>query len=204
MPEIVTIAISGANFFPTVLFLLVLIYWLISLIGALDIDIFDIDIDFEAEGLHIDIFSFLKLNNIPVTIYITMVVFISWIMCISITLFTGISSGTLGYLYMVLSFPIAILCTSFLTIPLKGVFKGIGESKTRSNENLKGQLCTLKFNLTGDKISQATIEDDEAEVLINVKKSRNSEDIPKGGTGLVIKEDESKQFYIIEHYNEWE
>ncbi|MEM7108508.1 MAG: hypothetical protein AAF519_09810 [Bacteroidota bacterium] len=47
MQAFLDLAFSGVNLIPTVLLLFIIVYWLIVIIGVIDID--TLDIDFEAE-----------------------------------------------------------------------------------------------------------------------------------------------------------
>ena len=47
MSELINNAFTGVNIIPTVLLMLVLIYWLTVILGIIDIDFFDFDIDFD-------------------------------------------------------------------------------------------------------------------------------------------------------------
>ena len=49
MMELVTAAFLPVNFVLTVLLILVVLYWLMVIIGALDADLFDIDFDTDVD-----------------------------------------------------------------------------------------------------------------------------------------------------------
>ena len=44
MPELLKNAFTGGNLIPTVLLILIVLYWLIAIIGAIDFDILDLDL----------------------------------------------------------------------------------------------------------------------------------------------------------------
>ncbi len=49
MKELIDAAFSSVNIFPTILFILIIIYWLFVVIGAMDINVLDFDVDADAD-----------------------------------------------------------------------------------------------------------------------------------------------------------
>lgn len=201
MAEIFELAVSGINIFPTILFGLMILFWLLSLLAGLDIDGLDFDLDLE-----VDFLSFLNFGNIPLTIYASITTFVMWALQMTFSINTGITGGVVALGVLAGAFTGGIVVTSLLAIPLKGVFKHMGGKSAAESLDLKGQLCTLKYDLEGDGISQGMVDDIEQNILINVKKFKDTPDMKKGQQGLIIKEDPSRKFYFIELYNEneWE
>lgn len=49
MNDLLQAAISAPNIIPTALLVFVLVYWLVVILGAIDIDFFDVDVETEAD-----------------------------------------------------------------------------------------------------------------------------------------------------------
>lgn len=50
MLDLLHAAVSAPNIVPTALLLFVLVYWLVVIVGAVDLDFFDVDVEMEAEA----------------------------------------------------------------------------------------------------------------------------------------------------------
>ncbi len=208
MPEIFSIALSGVNIIPTTFLAVAMFYWLFVIIGGLDIDIFGFDIDFDvdAEGIFVDILSFLKINNVPITIYLTTVLIFQWFFLMLFAINTGINGGILGWGALILLTIFSLILTSYITLPFKSLFKDIGGKSLENSETLVGKGCVLKYDLNGNEVSQAIIDDKDGKILVSVKKFNNCIDIKKGQSALIIDEEKNKNIYLIEPFNEneWE
>ncbi len=201
MGELLTISISGVNIIPTSILGLMLIYWIITIVSGLDVSGFSIDLDMEADGIFIDALSFLKLNNVPITFYISIWVFYVWTVMLCLTFYTGINGGLLGGGILIGVSFISLIATSYSTIPFKGMFNDIGGMSLENETPLIGQVCTMKFDLGDNKTSQAQLDEHEDNVLINVQKFNNCADLKRGDKALIIEVNKEKNIYLIEPYN---
>jgi hypothetical protein len=73
--ELLKNAFIGGNIIPTVLLILVVLYWIIVILGVLDFDFLDFDLDLEAgEGPFYALLSFLKLGELPFMVVFTILI----------------------------------------------------------------------------------------------------------------------------------
>ena len=143
----------------TIPFLIFLCIWVISLLGLLDLEIFDAlsgDVDVEADGGNI--FSSMGLDGVPLLVALTLVDFYGMAFTFVarkflMPLLDGFMTGTvLGLLMavgaLVLAIPLAAICVK----PLRKFFvTHEGESKN----NMMGTICVVKTQTVTESFGQA-------------------------------------------------
>lgn len=199
MKELFDFAFSGVNIIPTLLFLFVMIYWLIVIVGIVDIDTFDIDVDAD---LNVDGFSsvllFFNIGDMPFMIFLTFFTIPFWMVTLAVNDFLGIESFFPGLIVLIPSFIGCLFVAKFLTIPVALFFKK-AKSHHEGVENIVGSICQAKLQITSDKISQAEIKVNGSSVLINAK-TKPGLVIEKGQQALVIEHQKDLNFFIVEPY----
>jgi len=217
MLELFNVAILPLNLPFTILLLLIILYWLSVIIGALDLSFLDFDLDVETDtdvdvegdvnisstaGLHFKLLRFVNLAYIPLMVIVSIFGISLWIGAILANYyFNPIMSPMIGLLIFIINFISAIFVTKIFTTPLKPLFKSLNLSASKTE--IVGSLCTLKFNLEIGQMGQAEVEIGGAPVLINVKVEKDPK-LLKGDKALVIMKSENKEYYIIEEFKEWE
>ncbi|MEZ5480371.1 MAG: hypothetical protein R3E95_23680, partial [Thiolinea sp.] len=75
--------------FPTLVFsillLVIMLYWLVALLGMMELDILDGDADLDSEtegGFFASWLSKFKLDGLPLTIILSAVTLVSWVLCV--------------------------------------------------------------------------------------------------------------------------
>lgn len=198
MTEIIKNAVEGVNIIPTALLGFVLIYWLVLMVGAIDLDFFEIDLDLDADGsgAFYAILVFLNINKLPFMLVISIITLNFWIISMLIYYLPIDIGGLLNGLLLIPAFLISLLITKVVTSPLKGLFDSNKVQDDRFNE-IKGQLCTLMCDVKEGRLGQGKIERDGAELLINVKSEYDEDTFEKGEEVYVSKKDNNKNIYYI-------
>ncbi|WP_109831227.1 OB-fold-containig protein [Reichenbachiella versicolor] len=201
MSELLEFAFSGINLIPSMLFLFVILYWLIAILGMIDIDAVDIDIDIDTD-IEISGFaallSFFNIGHMPLMIFVTFFTIPLWM----ITLLINDYLGYFGWLPQLIVFiPTMIgslFIAKFFTIPIARFYKKVRKN-TEAIEDIVGKMCTAKLRITSDRIGQAEINVGGTSVLISAK-TQNQEVVEKGSTALIIQQSNDHNFYIVEPY----
>ncbi len=217
MQELFNVAILTLNLPFTILLVLVVIYWISVIVGAMDLSFLDFDLDVETDadvdvetdvsisstaGLHLKLLRFVNLAYIPLMVIVSIFVVSLWIGAIlGNYYFNPGMSPLIGLVIFIANFIIAVIVTKILTTPLKPLFKSLNHAASKTE--IIGTLCTLKYNLEVGRMGQAEVEIGGAPVLINVKIEKDPK-MEKGDKALVIMESENKEYYIIEEFKEWE
>ncbi|MBU2710555.1 hypothetical protein [Zooshikella harenae] len=195
--------------FPTivysVLLAFVLAYWLLSLIGLLDIDILDLDLDIDGDveftGLTGSISGLLiscGLTGVPLTIVVSLLVIFSWIF----TYFTDFFllqllepnwiRSLLGLASIIASFLISVPITARLIQPLKPLFQ-THDSRLGS---IVGTTCIVTSSKVNEHFGRAEIKKDHDAIIIYIR-SNEPNTIRKGDNVLIIDCDAEKNIYKV-------
>jgi hypothetical protein len=218
--------LNNLTSFPVVIytFLLAIIigYWILALIGAVDIEMFDlnfeVDLDLELDGnIGTDIDSnatglsgvtgfMLKwgLTGVPVTVVVSILVAFSWLICYVIVsifyplfLIDKISLGfiktIIGFVIFVVSFGLAIPMTSWIIKPLKKVFITHGAVKKSS---LIGCECLVKTGHVTPVFGQATYDDGGAGMIFDVR-AEIADGVKKGDWVVLVEYNEEEGSYLV-------
>ena len=127
--------------FPTgimsVLLLLVLAYWLLVIIGGLDMDMLDVDVDVDTGGGDPEvetesgsgggILGALGLGGVPLTVVVSLLVLFSWTLtAISSQLWNGVAGLIVGSAAVLASLGIGLGATIIAIKPLRALFNSPG------------------------------------------------------------------------------
>lgn len=208
MRELISNAFNGVNIIPTVLLGLVLLYWLVVIIGVIDIDLFDVDIDLDleaidgGEGLYAFL-TFLNVKEIPFMIVLSIISIIFWIISMLMYLLPIKSGGLINGILLIPALILSILITKPITNATKGIFKKVHDEALSEEEAVIGQLITVISDIKDGRLGQGEIKREGASLRINIK-SEFAEDIfIKNEEAYVTKKDEEKNiYYIVKLYKE--
>ena len=200
--------------FPVVVFtfllIIILCYWLMALVGVVDIELFDADIDIDldidmemqtdfetevsvdpnAEGLG-GIAGFMLnwgLTGVPVTVVISLLIVTSWLICYLVVsiLFPLIPFGfikyTIGAGLLFVCFGLSIPLTAWSIRPFKGFFITHNAVK---KETLIGQECEVRTGKVTATFGQGILEDGGAGMILDIR-ADESKNIKKGDTVILI------------------
>lgn len=231
MTEFLAAVLSFPTLIFTVLLVFVLLYWGLVLLGALDIELFDldadvgdVDLDLDLGGGELDVggevggevdgdvdldgdsdapsglFSTLGLAGVPITMTVSLVVFLAWAISLVATVAIGDATDGMGLLgsllwagiglgSVVAAFPVAALALR----PFKGSFV-VHQAPRRSS--LLGRTCTIAtLRVTGTH-GQAEIDDGGAGLLIQVRCPRENH-LTKGAEAVLYEYDEELEAFLV-------
>ena len=197
--------------FYTVLLGIVLFYWALVMLGLLDFEGLDTEIEMELDtdldlesdastpGGFAGLLASLGLNGVPLSLVCSLLILFSWLFSFFaarhiIPLFPGsmlqwIASAAV----IVLSLTLAIPITVRIVRPMKGAF--VVHHAIR-NKSLVGQRCEIKSLEVNERTGQALLEDGGAGMLLSVwAKTPNS--LSKGDCAMIIDYNESNEIYQV-------
>lgn len=202
MPELLKTSITGVNIIPTTLLGLTVLYWLTVIIGALDIDFFDFDLDAvdsdSVTGPFHGILAFLNVADLPFMLVFSIFILTFWVLSMLMHLLPFETGGLIIGILFIPNLIISGFITKVITHPLKTLFKDVYKTDNKVNE-IEGKLCTLLCDLSFGRLGQAEVKRDATSIIINVKVDE-CENLQKGEKALVIRKDADKNFYIINKF----
>ncbi len=206
MSELFNNALTGVNIIPTILLGFVLFYWLTVIIGVIDFDLFDIDVDIDGDfdvdaggdiGPFHAFLAFLNLSELPFMLVFSVIVLVFWILAMFMFLLPITPGGLTNGLLLIPAFIVSSLIAKIITNPLKKIFKKVYQEELNQGEPIVGQIITLMCDLKDGRLGQGEIKREGASILINVKQYDENETFIKGEEAYVTKKNDEKNVYYI-------
>lgn len=172
------IVASFPTIFFTVLLIVVVIYWLFTILGVFDISLLDFDIDISADG---DISSAnaltglmmrFGLHGVPVTIIISLIVLFGWLLCYYLVYFlsplfsTGLLRLLLGLPALIGSLYVAVLLTSFVIRPLRPFFH---KTQQETIKRVLGQVAIVRSSVVNEQFGEVSLADGGAGLILKAR-----------------------------------
>jgi len=172
--------------FPTAIFTVLLcvcaLYWAGAVIGLVDIDILNIDvdgsIDMNPDSPHTapDVLAGLlikfRLVGVPVVITLSIIIVIGWLICYYLAHFllgwteNGFMRFLLGLPINAVSLIAAAWLTSHLMKPLRGLFK---HSTTQKHKHILGQTAIVRTSRVDANFGEASLDDGGAGLILKIR-----------------------------------
>lgn len=206
MSELFNNALTGVNIIPTILLGFVLFYWLTVIIGVIDFDLFDIDVDIDGDfdvdaggdiGPFHAFLAFLNLADLPFMLVFSVIILVFWIIAMFMFLLPITPGGLINGLLLIPAFIVSSLIAKIITNPLKKIFKKVYQEELNQGEPIVGQIITLMCDLKDGRLGQGEIKREGASILINVKQYDENETFIKGEEAYVTKKNDEKNVYYI-------
>jgi hypothetical protein len=191
--------ISNALSFPTIFYTgllgLVVVYWLISIFGLVGYDAFEVEVD-NGGGLA-DWLNKFRLDGIPFTLSLSLIIFFSWILCFYMVEFfintmikdidDEIVHIALGFWLLILSPAIALPIVIALLSPFKPFLNKLRkEAEGASANDFVGRTAMIRSEKVN--LLQGTVElsDGGAGLIFQVRAAEPNE--YKRGDKVILKE----------------
>ncbi|MBN8757572.1 MULTISPECIES: OB-fold-containig protein [Variovorax] len=193
----------------TVLLGVVVIYWVLAMLGMVDIEHSGLDVDVgvhtHADGDANDVGHLASyvvafgLNGVPFSVAVSLLVLVSWTVCclggewllpLVPTLPLQLLAGTV---LLVASAVIAIPVTAVAIRPLRGLFVS---HTAVSNAALVGQLCRVVTGVVNEKDGRAEVARRGASLNIRVWATAPNS-LKRGSQALILEYDEVAGRYLI-------
>ncbi|MGJ7555504.1 ubiquinone biosynthesis protein [Variovorax sp. RB3P1] len=193
----------------TVLLGVVVIYWVLAMLGMVDIEHSGLDVDVHmhthADGDTSDVGQLasyvvaMGLNGVPFSVAVSLLVLVSWTVCclggewllpLVPTLPLQLLAGTV---LLVASAVIAIPITAVAIRPLRGLFV---THTAVTNAALVGQLCRVVTGVVNEKDGRADVARRGASLNIRVW-ATTPNTLKRGSQALIVEYDEVAGRYLI-------
>ena len=204
MADFLNNAFSFPTLFYTGLLGLTILYWLASSMGLAEFDSAD---GVELEGSDIannsGLLSRFKLDEIPLTISLSFIIFFSWVICfITVHYYENKISDELveifvGFWIIVLAPVVSAPIVGTLLTPLKPFFRKLKESADgRKADSLIGHLASIRTNKVTMDFGDAEIDDEGANLILKVR-AEEPNDFKRGDSVIITEYIEDENTYRI-------
>lgn len=195
--ELLRYAFNGVNIIPTLLLILVFLYWFVAILGALDLEFLDIDLEgVDGAGPFYSLSVLLNIGRVPFGLVISLLVINFWMLSMLVYLIPIEVEGPISILVLVPPLIASFFVTKVELIPLRVIFKGANLPSEKETK-VMGEYCEMMCDLEGDRLGQARIRRDGAALVINVKVEVEGQSFEKNEVVMVSSKDKEKNIYYI-------
>ena len=203
--------VEAATAYPTVVYTVllgvVLFYWLLAVVGLVDIQSADMDFD---TGLNADastddvgdLAAYLVtfgLSGVPFSVVITLLTLIGWTLTCLAAMWvlplvpTSLLQIVVGTAVLAGSFVLAVPFTARAIRPMRGLFV---THRAMSNDELVGQTCTVLSGSVDEHFGRAEVSTRGASLNIRVW-ATTPNDFGKGAPAVIVEYDRDRERYRI-------
>jgi hypothetical protein len=207
--ELFQAAISPHQILLSLLLALVVCYWLLVILGAMDFDtdIPDADLNVDSDGHHahhgmstggvwLTAGRFLGFSQVPLVVWGSFMVLFLWFGSLVLNQVWNPSQNTLQAFILILPNLIgSLIITKLVTIPVAKLFKAMADSDTEAEVVIgrTGTVCSIEADET---YGQLEITANGAPLLINVRTQGGT--LAKGTRAKITAAGPDNAFYFIE------
>lgn len=210
MTELLNDAFSPINLPLTVTLILMLIYWITVILGVLDVELFDIDldsgldvdadVDFDvdvgADGIGRSILAFFYVGEVPVMILFSILILSLW----TVSMIANYHLNPLGsYVFGLGLFAgnvvVSLLICKVIGMPLNKFYSSLNRD-SNAPRDVMGRICVVITSSVSKKMGQAEVKTRGAPILLNVV-SQDDHVFNKGDEAVVTAKDEHSGVYTI-------
>ena len=201
--------------FPTIIFGILLIFcvlfWLVAILGMIDISSFDIDLpeadfspDVGSEGASTPdavagIILKLGLNGVPLTVIITLISLIGWFTSFLVMYLgydyipDGPLSYLIGFILLIVIFYVSSFITAQIVKPLRPMFKKMEQNLEKL---VMGQTAVVRSSRVDQNFGEAILEDGGAGLILKVRTSGDSQ-YKRGDKVVLIEQLKEKDVFRV-------
>lgn len=198
-------SIHIANLFSTLLLLLVVIYWVVVLCGALDVDALDLDFESgDADGVEVGtstgsegLLEYLNIRRVPLSIVISIFALSLWLVGVLANHYLHhTSSALLGLAIFVPNVIISAHVAKFVTMPLVPLFRSM-QANIAKVQDMIGTRVRISSSKADAAFGQAEVlsRANGPSVVLSVR--TDGDLLPKGTEAVVVSEIVDKGVYIV-------
>jgi hypothetical protein len=206
--EIWNLALSPQVLPLTLLLVPVALYWLLNMLGAVDLDVLDVDSDGpdDKDGfLGNFLQGALKMVNatdVPVMIVLSILAILLWACTMIGNLwFNASQSGLTGGIIVVSALVAAVVLTRFAVAPLKPFFRLI-RADDEKHPPVIGRTGIVRTAAVDERGGQVEVENKEAPLLLNARLAAGSAPLSRNAEVIVISHDLESGIYTVRSLSE--
>lgn len=208
--ELFTESLRWYNLPWTLLLVLVLLYWIIAVVGLVDLDFISFDLDVDADvdvdadidanpgaGALAGVMEFIHLGSLPLMVVVSGLVICAWSMALIGNFY--LNSGDSRIIGFALSAAVAIpgmIVSSLALWPVAIFYKRL-EDKTDGNLTMIGRTCHVRSDRVDANFGQAEVSTPEGPLVVNVRIASECAPLQAGDTALIISEDSKRMLYTV-------
>lgn len=203
MQELINEAFALVNLPFTTLFGFVFLYWLLVIVGALDVDAVDFDLDFDADAEgggrwgHV-VARFFHADEGPFMAIASLLIVFMWASAMLLNYyFNPGRSWWIAGLLAVPNFVASVMATKAVVLPAHCLIRRFRCGEEPAEVPLLGKICRVVTLRADAQSGQAEVEQTGTPIKINVRTADEAETLRKGDCAVIYSEDTEKNLYFI-------
>ncbi len=207
MSDLLHEALKLPNFPLTILLGLVVLFWVLTIVGAADTDSLepDLDVDLDADAdadahgssFRLGLLRFFNLGEIPLMVLLSVLIALMWGTSVLLNYYLN-PQGSLPLAAGLLlgNFIVCLFATKLVTTPLKPFMRALRAGE--KHRPVVGRSCIIKTSEVTEDFGQAECEDESGNpLLLHVRISEGQKPLSKGDRALVVETLDNAQTYIV-------
>ena len=206
MWEVCQAAVAAVNLPYTVFLGLILLYWLTVIVGALDLDLFnvdleadvDADVDVDAPGLGgvgLAALRFFHVGDMPLMLLLSFFALSLWVLSLLSNDYLRNQSLLVAGLLCMPNVFASLFVTKVVTLPFRALFKTLRHER-RAAPEIVGLACVVKTSKVDASMGQAEMARNGAPLLLNVR-TADGDVLNQGEEALIIDFNEHTNTYTV-------
>jgi|GEM_PF-1212952 hypothetical protein len=187
----------------TVMVVLSCVYWLLALLGTIDMDMFDVDLDIDSDadgmvgGVFASLLQFINATEVPLMFVVSVMSVSKWLINIA-ALLTFNTAGVwwIGILTWIGGFFVSCLIAAIVTRPLVPLFKAFKAGEDDEEAIIGAEAIVVTSKLTEEFGQVRVLRKKGASAQVHCRLADGETPLKKGDTLSIIGRDEETQFYI--------
>jgi hypothetical protein len=210
MFELLQASISQNQILLTLALALVVAYWLMVIIGVLDLDtdvpevlmdgdgLTDLTHDASTGSIWLSTGRALGFSQVPIVVWASFLILFMWFISLVLNQFWNPEATTIRALILLVpNFLISAIITKIVTIPVAKLFAAMSENDPEAGEVI-GRTGTVTTMEADESYGQVEIAGKGAPLLINVRTHPGAGALKKGTSVTVLAAGPDHHFYYIE------
>ena len=209
MTEVFEAAFEAVNLPYTILMIVLLAYWLIAILGLIDLGAFDLDLDLDVDAdadlggdvpmVH-SLAGFFNIGDVPIMFWISIVALSAWVVSMQVNHYVNIGENQV-WLALALAIPnviVGMFVAKLVILPFKNL------AKVRVQETpLVGKICLVTSLEVNEKAGQCEVRTDGTPLTLSVCTAAG-EVLMKGDAAVIVERDKKNGVYTVTKYREEE
>lgn len=198
MLDVIQTAFSPVNAVVTVLLIMNVIYWITVILGVMDVDFLDFDIDMELghDSILRSVLHFFYIGEVPIMLLLSILILSMWTLCmLGNHCFNARGSFIVALPIHAVSLVSSLVICRILAMPLKKIYDMFNKD-CNAPRKVTGRICIVTTTSVSDKMGQAEVKTKGAPIVLNVI-SDSKHVFHKGDEAVVVAKDKEKGTYTI-------
>lgn len=193
---------------PTAIFSLLLVavvfYWTLIIVGALELDLLDADVDVGDTGGAADTLVALGMRGVPIPVWLSIFATSAWLLSIMTMSLAGdalVAIAGTTTVAIVVALVSAVVATAITSLAVRPLFPLFEVHPAIEHRALVGKPCTITTLRVDDGFGQALVDDGAAGLLVQVR-CQDATELSRGARALIFDYDPEEGTFHVARFDD--